>query len=249
LTFAIGTLLTWLGYGAALRALYLGLKAGAGAATGRGASVALVIAALSLFIGGRMAAVQVFSVPLVWFVMPFAAWALALSLVLMLIRAQQAVTALNPSERSARIKAAVLWAMAAVAFVIWYRMDEQAEVRIIRGAIPLSRDLAIGMMLLAVAAVVLMVVTARAAKLRGATKTVITHIALITGSILFGIPFAWLVITSFKEDIDMSSPNGIVWIPRVQETVPYYSKTKPRYSTNFNGTRVQGLITSQTSDG
>src|SRR5260370_1362815 len=103
-------------------------------------------------------------------------------------------------------------------------LDPTFEIRYptVRSATICAVAAALALVILAAATVAAMVFTARVAKARGIARGVVTHLALVIGSVLFGIPFAWLVITSFKEDIDMSSPNGIVWIPRVAVKVPYF---------------------------
>ncbi|MFO0044055.1 MAG: hypothetical protein ACK53G_01265, partial [Armatimonadota bacterium] len=60
----------------------------------------------------------------------------------------------------------------------------------------------------------------------------------------FGIPFVFLLVTSFKEDIDMSSKNGIVWIPKVTDTVQYFNEdpSKKHYEVEFNGRTVEALV-------
>lgn len=49
-------------------------------------------------------------------------------------------------------------------------------------------------------------------------KQAAIHLALITGAVLFFVPFAWLVVTSLKEDSEMSRFPP-VWIPTQQTTV------------------------------
>ncbi|NUL81431.1 MAG: carbohydrate ABC transporter permease [Armatimonadetes bacterium] len=41
------------------------------------------------------------------------------------------------------------------------------------------------------------------------------HLALASGAAVFSVPFAWLIVTSFKEDIDMSKFPP-VWVPKRQ---------------------------------
>jgi multiple sugar transport system permease protein len=52
---------------------------------------------------------------------------------------------------------------------------------------------------------------------KGATESLL-HVLLLTGVVIFGIPFAWLLVTSFKEDQDMARVPP-VWIPQVQEFI------------------------------
>lgn len=253
--FAFGTLLTWAGYAFALRTFFLALllitrneridqrKTQTNAALGG------IAAGLTLFSGSWITATKGLHIPLIWLIMPFSAWAILVSLIFIVVRLVQAMGALNQVEKVAKLKTAAAWSLAAALFVFFYKLDPQSQVVIVKGAIPLSIPSALALIFLAVATVAVMVLTARAAKARGIAKAFVTHIALILGSVIFGIPFAWLVITSFKEDIDMSSPNGIVWIPKVRETVPYFSPTNPVYTTEFEGQRVRGEIIEKHPDG
>ena len=252
LVFTLGTLLTWAGYFSLLRATYL-LASLPNAIDrqrlGRAAIVAIVFAAIAILIGGRLTTIQTMKLPLVWVVMPFAGWGLLLSGIAMVVRLAQSLGSLNPSERLAKVKSAGLWLLAGAVFVFWYSRDEQAKVEIIKGAIPLSPETAFAIVLLAIAAVSVMAWTGRAARARGIAKGIAIHLTLIAGSMLFGLPLLWLTITSFKEDIDMSSPNGIVWVPRVKETTPYFSKTNPVFSAVVDGSEVQGKILQRRPDG
>lgn len=51
----------------------------------------------------------------------------------------------------------------------------------------------------------------------------VLHTVLLSGAILFCVPFAWLVITSLKEDEDMSKFPP-VWVPRQQVKVTIHGK-------------------------
>jgi len=53
---------------------------------------------------------------------------------------------------------------------------------------------------------------------REARRLAVLHAALLTGSAIFLVPFAWLVVTSLKEDEDMSQFPP-VWVPRQQVRV------------------------------
>jgi multiple sugar transport system permease protein len=56
-----------------------------------------------------------------------------------------------------------------------------------------------------------------------ALRQSVLHTVLLTGAILFCIPFAWLVVTSLKEDEDMSKFPP-VWVPRQQVKVTVHGK-------------------------
>lgn len=60
--------------------------------------------------------------------------------------------------------------------------------------------------------------TRRRRNRRAALRVWVIHTALVLGSALFLVPFAWLVVTSLKEDEDMSRFPP-VWVPRQQTMV------------------------------
>lgn len=62
---------------------------------------------------------------------------------------------------------------------------------------------------------------------------------LSVGSVLFSIPFFWLLLTSFKEERDMMNANGLVWVPKVTRTVQALDPLSPLYETAYQGTTVQ----------
>jgi multiple sugar transport system permease protein len=242
--YTFGTLLTWLGYAFGLRAIYLALKR-----DWRLAVIAAVVAGVGLFAGSQITKNPWLNVPITWVVMPFAAWATLVSATLVVVRLTQAAGGLNPDEGRAKLKAAGIWALAGAFFVYCYRLDHDAQILFIKGAIPLSAPTAAGLVFLAVATVAVMVLTARAARARGIAKAIVTHLALLAGSVLFGLPLVWLVITSFKEDRDMSAVDGIVWVPKVSQTVPYFDKAKPLYIAHYGDIEVQGHIIERHADG
>lgn len=184
-----------------------------------------------------------YKLPLVWFVMPWTAWLGFACTGLMLARLAQTITAISPEERLGKFKAAMGLFGAVVVFVGLFKYDNESKIEILKGGIPLTLAMALGILGLAIAAVGAMVVTAHSANARGLGRTIITQLALLAGSVVFGIPFVFLLVTSFKEDQDMSSKNGIVWIPKVTETVPYLSpdKAKKHYEVMYEGKVVEGL--------
>ncbi len=99
--YAIGTLLTWIGWFAAVRAAYLGLGLlfGPGgldrARTVRGLLVAALVGAVALILGAAIPMSlgrpmdSALRFPLVWFVMPFWAWMGLVSATMTVVRGAQ----------------------------------------------------------------------------------------------------------------------------------------------------------------
>jgi multiple sugar transport system permease protein len=186
--------------------------------------------------------------PLIWPVMPFWAWMGAVGAAFGAVRLLQAVLAAKKSDAGGLARAGVIWLAAAVAG-FWLHRSSGDSVEILRGGIRLSFWTAAGMAAAVLAALAVMVITGRNARARGLAKTAAAHLTLAAGSVVFGLPFAWLVITSFKEDRDMSSPTGLVWIPRVQQKTPYFDPDEVRVEARYEGRLVEGVVLGKTPDG
>jgi multiple sugar transport system permease protein len=187
--------------------------------------------------------------PLSWVAMPFSAWLCLVGAVMVLIRLVQGGLDLNPKEKWGRFQAAGIWAVASVAGFGLYKWDPANKIQFFNGGISFTPGTAVALVLLVIAACVAMVAAGRATTSRGYSKTVVTQAALLAGSVVFGLPFVFLLITSFKEPLDMSSPTGIVWVPRVSQTVPYMDKADPQYATTYQGTPVVAHVVQRRNDG
>lgn len=185
-------------------------------------------------------------IPLIWLHMHFFGWLALASAVMTSVRLVQAPMSLTDMERTGKLKAAGIWAVLLVVGLFMFQRAD-AQMNWFRGSIAMSPTALIALILLAVAAVALMVRAQRAVRSRGMAKAIVTHLVLMVGCVIFGLPFAWLVITSFKEDRDMAQAAGIVWVPRVQVTVPYDSPTRPLVSAVYEGRRVQAIIDVRTN--
>ncbi|HRI44343.1 MAG TPA: carbohydrate ABC transporter permease [Fimbriimonadaceae bacterium] len=251
LLYAIGTAATWTGWIALLRAAYLAcrlLTKSPGMSvegTRRGLAFSALVAGIALLLGGtlpmdlgRPQTPAAFHWPVVWFAMGAYAWLGALSVVMALIRAGQAWLALTRDETKARLSAATIWGAAGVVF-LGLQVNSAEPVTILRGQIPLSATTAVALVLLALGAIFAMGIAAGAVRARGISIAIVTHMALLVGCLVFGIPFAWLLVTSFKEDRDLAAIDGIVWVPRVSERVPYLNPERPRYAALDKDTSVE----------
>ena len=259
--FVIGTLLSWVAWAAGARAVWVLLHMALNAVsydTRRGMTSLLSAGVTSgacfaitalIPMHAQTKAAPGFRAPLVWFVMPYTAWLGTACFVMALYRIIQGLLAITSEERIGKLKTSGSWVLALLAFVALYKGDSGSKIEIITGGIWLTAPICAAILFFAMAGMAAMVIAGRASTTRGYAKTIITQAALLAGSIVFGLPFAFLVITSFKEDRDMSSPNGIVWIPKVQDTVPYFDKKHPIYEANFQGQTVNGTIILTNPDG
>lgn len=208
------------------------------------------------FSGNTGTPVHGLRLPVVWLVMPFTGWASLFCLgysiqrlyVATIERAAKSEVAVGRARQLA--VSAAGWLVGAVAMFALLKLNGDLEtITVIKGAIELSSTVAVGLIALFLAAFLAMGAAARATKSRSVGKAVASHILLILGSVIFGIPFLWALITSFKEDRDMSSPTGLVWIPRVQQTVPYRDPEDPLYALKVDSLSAEGSILQRLPDG
>jgi len=255
---SIGTLALWVGWIALLRGVYLGVRlafegAGRDSAAGlRAIGLAAGISALGFLIANGLLlppkTQEGFRLPITWLMMPFTAWMAVLGFCFGSVRVAQGIFALNPEERRDKLSAAVLWTVFGGLFLFLFLRSED-EISILRGEIPFQANAAIAFLLLAVAAIAAVAAVQRRSRARGIAKAAANHLALFAGSIVFGLPFVWALITSFKEDKDMSSPSGIVWVPRVQKKVPYFDPDDVRVAGKYQGQDVEGSVLEKFPDG
>jgi multiple sugar transport system permease protein len=255
-SYAVFTLAVWLGAFFALRSLYLGIgliSTPAGPARGqavRSLGISALLGAIglgcSVLVRGPGEGIRI---PIVWFQFPFSIWMMLIAIIAASFGAVHALTSVSPIERNAKLRNlaayGVLFAIGAWTFAA----DPLKKLDILTGGITITAPTLAAIVLAAIAATAGMVYAQRTAAARGVVKTIVNQLMLITGSVIFGIPFAFLLITSFKEDRDMSSPNGIVWVPKVQRTVPYLDPKRPTYEATFKGQSVQGTVLAENADG
>ncbi|MBS1721098.1 MAG: carbohydrate ABC transporter permease [Armatimonadetes bacterium] len=255
LIYVLGTALSWVGLGFLISAIvHLSAKQHLGFTpvairAGVGAAFLVVGGLFSHSIskdGGAF-------LPLTWVVMPFAGWVCTVSAVMVGTRSVQSITATAPEIKKARLTAAGIWAAVAALFAfLWFQKPDTGPyepLKVLKGGIPMSWPIALGLLALVIAAVSAMAWSGTRLKSSGKSRAVVIQGMLILGTVIFGVPFLWLLITSFKEDRDMVSANGIIWVPRVQETVPYLNKEDPMYEGSFEGRTVRGTVISKEPDG
>ncbi len=261
LVFIVGTLLSWVGWYLAFRAvviatdMFIGRPSVGSKTMQQRLLWSACPAGLALAIGGVLPMKAgsspgvAWRFPLFWTVMPYTAWLGLACAAMVIVRAVQAWLGLNGMERAARLKAAGFWALGAALCIVLYGQDPGSKITVLKGGISMSPTTVVSIVLLAAGAIVAMTLAGRATASRGLAKSVVTQAMLVAGSLVFGLPFAFLLVTSFKEDRDMSSPNGIVWVPRVQDTKPYFDPLNPTYQGTYKGTTVQGVVIAHQPNG
>lgn len=252
-----GTLAVWAGFAAFLRAVVLAVRTWqsprgiARDSSQRAMILAFCLAVPLLAVGvelTRPAESASLSIPLAWLFMPLAAWVTLTAAIASAFRLAQALLEHRTEDRAKLWNAAGVWIVGVVLGTLWLSLGTD-PVEVFRGSIRVTPTTLLLLVALAVAAVVAMAWSGRTAKRRGWGKSAVAHVALVAGSVVFGMPFVWLTITSFKEDRDMASPTGIVWVPRVQLTVPYYDRDDPMLEGRYEETTVQGSVLETLPDG
>jgi multiple sugar transport system permease protein len=79
-------------------------------------------------------------------------------------------------------------------------------------------------------------------------RQTILHLILLTGSALFMVPFVWLVVTSLKEDEDMSRFPP-VWIPQQQVKIDVDGKLVGLAWAPYKGQRVKAAVLKEMETG
>lgn len=241
LVFALGSLLTWVGLGVLV---WLAFAFG-NAATRRIRSLPFlgIGAVVAIVLGTLLTPTDTtgLRLPIFWVILPFSGWAALVCLAVALYHAIGMPGAFG-DERTVKPQKMALYGLAGIGFLWLMLRDPDNTQRIVKGSIPLSPMVAgIGLLILILVAAMLGLTSGN---LKGKTNSrgVILHVVLIAGSFFFCVPFFYLLSTSFKEDRDMSSPDGVIWIPKVQRTVPYFNPKEPLYETEYEGRRVEGVI-------
>lgn len=247
LVFLLATLGTYAGIGLVLAGLAHAIRG----LLGRGAigpAVAQLGAGLATWLVCRLVLPEVradFSVPIFWPIAPFAAWVAFVTCIAAVWKLAQGLI-----EGSAAKQARTIGALAAVAVLFgWWHQRSGDSIELVKGAIPMSFATAAILLALAVVTIAAMVVSERAARTRRIARQTALHLTLMLGSAMFGLPFLWLLITSFKEDIDMSSANGLVWIPKVQQMSAFRDPADPMVTGTFEGRTVEGHVLSTDAQG
>ncbi len=185
-------------------------------------------------------------VPLVWFLMPFPGWLVVVSAGFIVFRGVGIFLALSAKERRDRLNALLIWVAVGIGAGYWFSSLGK-PIKTFRGAIPLSPTFVAIAVALGALAIVAMIAAERSARTRGMAKNGAIQLTLLAGCVVFGMPFAWLLVTSFKEDRDMSAAQGIVWVPKVQQMVPYDDPKRPLVETVYEGAQVRAIVDTRKS--
>lgn len=230
LLYAIGTLFAWTGGGLLLWSL-LRPRTRFGSA-GIGGLLLLLASLTPAFHGGPR-------IPLLWVVMPLSAWGCVAGVCLFALFVIRAFLDGSPAVGKSQLLAIGFAVLCGLAF----SLEPSKQFELLRGSIALRAIDVAFLIAFSLAALGSMALLGRRGTVLARTA------ALGAGSVLFGLPLAWLLLTSFKEERDMASVNGLIWVPRVQRTVPYIDQEHPLLEGTYKGNWVQATIGARTAGG
>lgn len=115
-------------------------------------------------------------------------------------------------------------------------------VQMFRGSLTLSMTNLVTIICLALVAFLAMAFLERSRRTRQWMTSFATYAALTTGTLIFGIPFAWLLVTSFKEDKDIASTEGLQWTPHVYVKGTYMDPKERHFAATFEGKSVDAIL-------
>lgn len=248
LLFAIGVVGHFTGWCLLARAIYLfaqvlsrgNLPGRTGAL--RQTTLAAAGSVASFVVGATFAkGPSVIAVPLAWPDMHPLGWVVGLAGLGALVYLARAVSAITPQERRSRLVGAGIW-LAMAGASLWWVMARNNPFTLHRGHIPLSPE-SFGVALAIVStAAAAMGWAGRSAESSARLRGFASQITLLAGAVLFMIPFAWLLVTSVKEDRDIAGVDGLHWIPKVTKTMPVFDDKNPLYEARFQGSTVQAAL-------
>ncbi len=186
--------------------------------------------------------------PLIWLYAPIGGWMLIIGAGVSIYRLAAWHKALTAEESMRHIRGLIL-AVVTGALGFWWLRATGGEISILRGGIPLDWRVEVAIIALGIAAIAVMVRTEVAIRERGILRMVGLQIVLFTGAIIFGIPFAWMLSTSFKEERDLTNTEGIVWVPQVQLTHEFKDPASPLFETRYERYPVKVVEVEQADSG
>jgi multiple sugar transport system permease protein len=208
----------------------------------RQTTLAAVGAMVSFAIGAALAKGSSWlAVPLAWPDMHPLGWVVGLAGFGALAYLARSVSAITPHERRSRlIGAGILLALAGAS--LWWVMSRDNPFTLHRGHIPISpANLGVALAIV-VATAAAMGWAGRSAESSTRLRGFASQITLLVGAVLFMIPFAWLLVTSVKEDRDIAGVDGLHWVPKVTKTIPVFDDDNPLFEARFQGATVQAAL-------
>lgn len=251
--YLIATLSMWVGFGFLFNAavkgarLWISPKAERDYLT-KALRTSLIVGAILVLVStfmprelGRELKEQGMQIPVAWLMLSFPGWLALFLLAFAVGKGIQGAIAMTREEKQDKFATAAVLAVTMLLCFAWHTALKE-PIAILRGVIVVQPLQAAVFVLLALGAIMAMVAAERAIRSRGLAGKIAATGALIIGSIVFGFPFVWLLLTSFKEERDLSMTDGIMWLPMVQLEHPFTDPERPLALTRYLGRSVQADV-------
>ncbi len=260
LLYLIATLTTWIGWiligkasFTAIRLVFASIPFGVdqvkrSALVSAGVGAALIILSFGLPKSLGRPGLDGLTIPIIWPYAPLSGWILMIGVAMALGSVVKLLNSLNDLERRSNWISLGSWGLIA-GLGFWWLAASEEKIWVIRGQFPLHIPVLISVLILAIVTVFIMIAIEKNQSRRGLAKSFVKHFVLIAGCVVFGIPFAWLLVTSFKEERDIANTDGLVWVPQVQLTHPYFDPENPLVETQYQGRWVKAQLNSDLGDG
>jgi multiple sugar transport system permease protein len=252
--YLIATILIWSGAYFLLRAVVRGFRAYLAGRTEertaalRATGISLAVGGFLLVLGmslprdvGRVVEGSGIPIPIVWPNLPIGGWIGLFGFIGGVIALLQAWQAISIDDRKEKLTGSLIWFGVLLAGAIWW-FNEKQPFTVLRGVFFAQPAALLGLLALAIGAMFIMALSEKALRARGLARKIVVQLTLLAGVIVFGLPFAWLIATSFKEERDMAMTEGLKWIPEVQVTHAFMDESHPLVEAWFDGRKVQAQI-------
>lgn len=187
-------------------------------------------------------------IPLVWLMLSLPGWMALASWFMSIGRVIQGVIGVSHAERMAKYQAAGVWLVMG-GLLWWWNIALNEPFKVLKGAIYVQPLTIFGFLILALGTVAVMAAVDKQVKSKGlATKYAVTA-TLVAGCVVFGFPFLWLLLTSFKEERDMVMTEGMAFVPQVTLTHPFNDPKRPLAVSEFRGRSVRATILEKLPNG
>jgi multiple sugar transport system permease protein len=240
LLFLLKSLCFWLGLAGLARALWL--FASRDAKTWLTASLsAAALAACAALPGIGTAEDSTFRMPAALPVVPLEYWAALCAGLLFLASIARSITSLNRVERLGHLRWALGLFLVAL-LLIWLGKGSLTKVEILKGSIRISLASALLTVALALCGIFAISLATAKARTAAVARGVLLYTGLTVGTLVFGLPMAWMLSTSFRENSEINGSDGIRWVPFIQQRMSYSDHLHPYYQVDLHGEKLEGHV-------
>lgn len=247
LLFVIGSLAHWIGWVVLAMGIYHLVRAISAGRESRAAWPLRRAALTGLSAIGFFALAHVFTgggkgvaLPLAWPDMHPLGWVVLICAVAAASHGTGAFTGITPEERRRRGMSALVSLGVGALCVAWIMVFKH-PFRWLTGWMTLTAPTLGFIIAVTLGTTAVMGWVARSAESHDRARRFLTQVVLFVGAVVFMVPLGWLLVTSLKEDRDIASTEGLVWIPLRTQTVPYMDPKNPVFEGQYQGKTVTAV--------